>query len=217
MLPPIDNKQAFYKHYWNYYLVLEKDFLSMEPYVAIDQTNFSTYSVEFLKLFQTICSEIDVVAKCLCNKLNASSNLDNITKYQQCITNQLPDFANSEVDVTNSDISLSPWKSWSSNESQAPEWWNKYNKVKHQRTTISSSSSEQYYKSANLENVLNALAALFILEMNILKIIAEQTDSLKVWMPDTPSKLFQMVGWTSRCQPFNAESMFLDPIQAKNE
>lgn len=217
MLPPIEDKQAFYKQYWNYYLVLEQDFLSVEPYVAIDPINFSTYSVQFLKLYQTICSEIDVVAKCLCNKLDTSSRPDNITGYQQCITSSLPDLSDSKVTVMNYDISLSPWNSWSSAEIQTPEWWKKYNKVKHNRTTISTNSGEQYYKSANLENVLNALAALFILEMNILKIIAEQTDSLKVWMPDPPSKLFQIEGWTSRCHPFTAESFVLEPTESRNE
>ena len=64
MLPALSNKTDFYKHYWNYYLSIERSFLATEPYIAINQKNFNAFSVEFIKLYQIICSEVDVTAKC---------------------------------------------------------------------------------------------------------------------------------------------------------
>lgn len=57
---------------------------------------------------------------------------------------------------------MEPWKNWS--DITAPTWWTMYNKVKHHRMENDSTTQRQYYKFANLENVLNALAALYIAE-----------------------------------------------------
>jgi hypothetical protein len=46
-----------------------------------------------------------------------------------------------------------PWKSWSSEKN--PKWWTAYNKVKNHRN--------DFYKEANLGNVLNALSGLCVL------------------------------------------------------
>ena len=34
---------------WNYYLVLERDFFSVEKYVSVSNDNFKTYSNDFAK------------------------------------------------------------------------------------------------------------------------------------------------------------------------
>lgn len=69
MQPTLTNRNDFYKHYWNYYLTLEQDFINTEDYAAIDTINEHTYSNQYLKLYQAICSEIDVVAKCYCKQI----------------------------------------------------------------------------------------------------------------------------------------------------
>ena len=61
---------AFFKRYYRYYLALESDFLATERFVTIDPDNSNTFSVEYIKLLQTICSEIEVVAKYLCSMLD---------------------------------------------------------------------------------------------------------------------------------------------------
>ena len=56
-----NNVNIFVKSYWNYYLELEEQFISTKKFVEFDVSNSTTYSVEYLKLFQAVCSEIDVV------------------------------------------------------------------------------------------------------------------------------------------------------------
>ena len=53
-------------------------------------------------------------------------------------------------------LKFTPWDEWHNNES--PSWWRFYNKIKHER--------HQYYEEANLENVLNAMAGLFLLVLH---------------------------------------------------
>ena len=59
--------------YWKYYLSLENQFLDTERYVEFDYVNNGkAYSIEYLKLFQAVCSEIDVVGKALAGMLSPS-------------------------------------------------------------------------------------------------------------------------------------------------
>lgn len=55
--------QDLVSQYWKYYLALENRFLETERYVEFDLSNGMVYSMEYMMLFQTICSEIDVVGK----------------------------------------------------------------------------------------------------------------------------------------------------------
>ena len=59
--------------YWKYYISLENQFLETGRYVELDYVNNGkTYSMEYLKLFQAVCSEIDVMGKTLAAVLNES-------------------------------------------------------------------------------------------------------------------------------------------------
>lgn len=59
--------------YWKYYLALEKAFLETERYVEFDYVkNSNTYSMTYMQLFQSICSEIDVIGKTLGVKCNSA-------------------------------------------------------------------------------------------------------------------------------------------------
>ena len=53
----------FIERHWAYYLEMEGQLLETSRYAQLCNRNKSTFSVEYLKLFQAICSEIDVVAK----------------------------------------------------------------------------------------------------------------------------------------------------------
>ena len=65
---------SFVKNYWNYYRELEKEFINTRKYVEFSPENWNTYSLEYLKLFQTICSEIDVVGKAMAGACNSLFN-----------------------------------------------------------------------------------------------------------------------------------------------
>lgn len=60
----------FQRQYSEYYHVLESDFCDTERYLYIDPDNFGSFSSEFIKLIQAICSEIDVTLKFLCTCIN---------------------------------------------------------------------------------------------------------------------------------------------------
>ncbi len=57
--------KAFENNYWEYYRELEKEFLQTQKYVEFCEDNNAVYSIEYLKLYQAVCSEIDVVGKVL--------------------------------------------------------------------------------------------------------------------------------------------------------
>lgn len=57
--------EGIIRNYWEYYRELEEEFLLTRRYVDFDEKNNKAFSVEFLKLFQAVCSEIDVVGKAM--------------------------------------------------------------------------------------------------------------------------------------------------------
>ena len=151
--------------YWQYFLTIEADFAATARYVEICQANFKTYSVEYAKLLLASASEIDVLCKLLCKKLEPDASRSNIDEYRASITARTQ-LHTEKVSVRRYNIELKPWETWSENLN--PKWWSSYNKVKHRR--------DQYYSEANLENCLNSVAALFALVIYVHK--AEQSDAL---------------------------------------
>ncbi|MBN1215214.1 MAG: hypothetical protein JXA99_07190 [Candidatus Lokiarchaeota archaeon] len=56
--------------YWKYYLILERDVKNVEPYISFHKGNENCFSNEFIKLYQAICSEIDVFCKRYCEYIH---------------------------------------------------------------------------------------------------------------------------------------------------
>lgn len=171
---------TFFKRYYRYYLSLESDFLATERFVTIDLDNSNTFSVEYIKLFQTICGEVEAVSKYLCAMLDEEAKCENFTDCCKIIitSNRLFERACTTVPQLERVI-IAPFLNWNFSikqtkggkefiESNNPEWWKKYNKVKHNRTGLDSSTGVYNYKFANQRNVLNALAALYILNSYII-------------------------------------------------
>lgn len=151
-----------YRKYFDYYLELERDFFVTEPYVLIDKNNYGAFSVQYNRIFQSICSEIDCLLKVLCMCLEPESKVRTLGTYYSIIKTHFKHFNTESVYFNKSKIELFPWREW--RENKAPNWWTMYNKVKHHRMEIDPEANKPYYKYANLENVLNALAALYIVE-----------------------------------------------------
>lgn len=180
MQPIIMNGRDFDNHYCKYYKNLENDFVRTEPYLSIDKDNYHSFSLEYIKIFQAICSEIDVVAKCLCKLIDSTFSGKSINKYCKCIIDHFPKFPDTTVRMPDYNLELKPWNGWAYNiesnsniKASNPEWWTKYNKLKHERTTYNTATGLQYYKLANQENVLKSLAALFTLEEYCFKMLME--------------------------------------------
>lgn len=68
--------KAFIKNYWEYLRELEGEFLQTRKYVEFCEENNATFSIEYLKLYQAVCSEIDVVGKAMAKVANDSFKPD---------------------------------------------------------------------------------------------------------------------------------------------
>ena len=87
------------------------------------------------------------------------------------------------------EIELQPFSNWKSTpDFKSPDWWSPYNKVKHSRI--------ENYKNANLKNIINALAGLYILENYFVKYIGDRDNDMDV--PNDISHLFKMVDFPTR-------------------
>ena len=204
------NTQNFIKQYWNFFETFEDDFIATERYVSLDEENFDTFSIEYNRLYQSVCSEIDVVAKYLCELLG-NSKANNIAQYCEVITTHCGMFASEEVAVKHF-ITIKPWDQWTvigTARSNNPEWWTLYNKVKHNRQSLCTDSNSRwnnkpYYKCATQENVLLSLAGLYALEFYCMLIICKKdviadddvaNSVYNAMLPLFDSKLFSMPSW----------------------
>lgn len=203
--------QEFERIYWKYYLLLENDFLSTEKFVALDKDNAKAFSMEYMKMFQMVCAEIDVCAKVFCKHLQNDFNNDTLPHYGKIILTKYPNFVHDEVVVLPTNECLTPWQGWTWNKNidkngnvrikgAGPKWWSDHNKVKHSRTLVDGSVLN--YKKANQQNVINSLSALFMLESYFYR---ELTGYDKV--VDCSSSLFKMKNWEERV--INVNSCFL--------
>lgn len=158
--------QLFIKNYWQYYRELEDELLSTQKYVYFCEDNFNTYSIEYLKLYQAICSEIDVIGKAMAAHINPKfkpeNTSNNIYKWwfeiQRSYTLSYSYDKHDKIDFNLNNysedflniINITPWDNFEiekytdkngyirfrSTNSTIPKWWSDYNKVKHNRTSI---------------------------------------------------------------------------------
>lgn len=143
------NVNTSYVH-WNYYIALEQDLSKTSRFIEFSEANFKTYSIELAHLFLAASSEIDVVLKLLCNIKNNDKAHKNINDYKKTIAEVLPHLINARCLISRYGLELQPWSDW--NGENNPFWWQSYNNVKHHR--------DKFFNEANLENTLNAVAAL---------------------------------------------------------
>jgi len=141
-----------YPH-WQYFLSIESDLDATSRFVEFSKDNLSVYSVEFAKIFLSSSSEVDVVAKALCAKIDPTSTYKNINNYRTTITAKYSKFHTIEITLPRFTLSFKPWEAWGS--SKNPGWWESYNDVKHHRGSS--------FHKANLKNTLLSVAGLFSL------------------------------------------------------
>ena len=141
------------KVHWNYFLALERDMETLSRYVEFSQPNFGVYSIELAHLLFAASSEVEVVAKQLCQQAAPSMPRRNINEYKAALLSAIPDLPDTEVVVPRYGLSFRPWDNWRGPDN--PDWWRSYNNVKHER--------DAHFHEATLKNALNALGALLIL------------------------------------------------------
>ncbi len=198
------------KNYWEYFRELEEEFLLVRRYVDFSVKNYTTYSVELLKLFQAVCSEIDVLGKTMAHiadpKFKPEDTKNNILKWWTIIQYEykIAECPYTQYNPTSGPVLASlqdykcfllgyeevhPWEDFYTEiaisikgskyyrlvpEKKSPTWWGDYNSVKHNRLSLD--SADINYDKANLGNVINAFAALYILERALLDTIGTVDD-----------------------------------------
>lgn len=177
-----DTKQ-FVRSYWDYFLELEDQFLETKRFVAFSPANSQAYSIEYLKLFQAVCSEIDVVGKEIAVDINPNFEISKKTTIKNWgyeVQQGLPTLKNTAVRF-NDEISVQPFRNWEyernyftdkdgkkkstlriKNNKNAIAWWSAYNDIKHRR--IGLVEGTENFQKANQKNLILAFAGLFALE-----------------------------------------------------
>ena len=154
--------------HWNYFLALESDLENLSRFIEFSENNFRTYSIELAHLLLASASEIDVVAKEICELLAPSEEAKNINEYRSIITRDLPELSREKVFVPRYGLVLDPWKNWHKKEPENPSWWQSYNQVKHERN--------DHFEEANLKNVLNSMGGLLVMVFYFYKLRLTQSD-----------------------------------------
>lgn len=145
--------QSAAKLHWNYFLALDADLQRLARFVEFQKDNFSAYSIEMARLLLAGASEVDVVAKLLCQSAKSKSRAGSIDAYRKELNLAFPKIAHMKVTIPRYGLQLIPWSNWKNG--KTPDWWSDYNLVKHTRNA--------YFRKANLKNTLNSIGALFVL------------------------------------------------------
>ena len=150
--------------HWNYLLAIEDDLERIARFVEFDERNFGCFSIEISRVLMAAAAEVDVVAKQLCKKLTSGSKADSIGQYQREIRAAYPDIHKFQVLLPRYGMTLQPWSNWR-RANRVPEWWTANNKIKHHR--------HAKFHFGSLNNMLNAVAGLFILVLYLYREKAE--------------------------------------------
>ncbi len=142
--------------HWNYFLALEADLERLSRFIEFTTQNFPTHSIQIAHLLLAASSEVDVIARQLCRRLDRAAKANSIKKYRKVMRCAIPELEVSVVRLPRHGLELIPWQNWRCD--KTPTWWTAHNKVKHQRSS--------YFEKASLQNVLNAMAGLFLLTLH---------------------------------------------------
>lgn len=173
------------KLHWNYFLALEQDLDHASRYVEFCEANMGVFSIELAHLLFAASSEVDVVAKRICECIAATRPRQNIEDYRKVIMKaisppsqsgiSLPDISKIQVRVPRYGLTLTPWANWGKGVS--PDWWRSYNKVKHNR--------DQHFNEATLQNALDAMGSLLILNFYFYRLDVAKEVKIPWFSPKT--------------------------------
>ena len=180
---------------------MERQFIETKRYVDFSPENDKAYSIEYLKLYQAICSEIDVVGKEIATDVEPDINFykANIKRWGYSLQRAFGAIKDTEIEFYDL-YSIKPFENWEyeeytdskgarryrvANGNKPIQWWKNYNAVKHQR--IGLIKGEKNFLLANQRNVVLSLSALFLLESTYMNYINSDGDEI------TPSQLFRVI------------------------
>ena len=180
----IMDKTIFVKYYCANYKILENKVIESFDYVSMAPDNYATFSVNYILLLLSICSEIDSVSGEYCKLISSDyGNVGDIIQKIELIISKQPNLHNKRID-TKAPFEKQSFVPFAKLEKDNSSWWSDYNKIKHNRTG-KDNNGRYNYKKANLKNVLHAIASLYILLFLIGKEFGYEN------MPPLDSRLFE--------------------------
>ena len=189
------NRTDFINIFWSRYMMIERDFIHLSEYVKIDERNYSTFSNEILKQILLFNVEFENLLHQMAMELGVESGT--MANYKTMLFNTLhwDSIVNQKVKVLNTNIELEPYKEWSQI-GHGVFWWSAYGELKHDMIAN--------YTKGNLKVLLYSLAALYILELYVVKYIGDKTEDRDV--PNDISKLFEICNWETQDHVFAFET-----------
>ena len=137
------------------YHAIEKDLLQVFDFIEPDDQNLNTFSTRLYEIFLRASTEFESNCKLILSDNGYTSNRDfNMGDYKKI--NQATRLSEYKIQLTiwaNKPRFLEPLLPWSTGGTL--DWYQKYNTVKHNRS--------REFHLANLENTVEAVAALFII------------------------------------------------------
>jgi hypothetical protein len=155
--------------HWNYFLSVEDDLMRLSRFIEFNELNYECFSIENTRILIAAAAETEVICRQICKQLAPTSSANNIMEFRDEIINGYPRFSQLSVSIPRYGITLLPWDSWNK-PGNVPKWWTAYNKMKHER--------DSHYHLASLENVLNAVAGLYVASL-YLHIDKVRSDTLR--------------------------------------
>ena len=165
-------KQEFF---FPIYQQIEKEFKELSYYISIDENQLKIYSIKIADLILRTVSECENIAKALCTKheikfLNKNGQEKSFINFHEYI-HAINSIYNIEKKLISFDYKNSAKGTFDSKhqpfrkqtilingkEQKIWSWYYAYNQIKHNRI--------ENYKVANLENLIEGMAALFVLNI----------------------------------------------------
>ena len=177
-------KMEFNTKIWEYYLILESQFVNTFKYIepgsihGSKNINKFTFSKIYNQLLLSVGSEVDILLKELC-KINGDYTADEMSKYRENLKDY-ENFSNEGCKFIYDNEIIYPWTNF--NEDKSPDWWIDYNSLKHDRL------KDENFKLGNYNNVTQALAGLFI----ICRVLYREYFKYE---PSNKSNIFKMYNW----------------------
>jgi hypothetical protein len=138
-LPSVRLNIAMTYPHWSLFQVIDEDLHAFSRHVEFAEANYSVYSVDLLRLYLSICSEVDVIGKLLCTRIGATlRERPDMVDYRKHLKRAYPNLSGLKITIRPLALSVVPWDAW--NQDANPEWWKKHQFVKHQR--------DQYFPDA---------------------------------------------------------------------
>lgn len=139
--------------HWSYFLTLEADVAHVARFIEPHEQNLQVFSLELLRLLLAISAEADVVSKFLVTELVGRDV--HMRERREPLFEKYPWLPEISLKIPRYNLYSSPLKNWTAH--NPLPWWEDYNVVKHKRP--------ENFTKANLKNVLDALAGLFIFDL----------------------------------------------------